>query len=336
MSLKYLYNNIFRYQEVPNDSVIYKASPSGFEIIKQEQGVLMSDINNKLSFGIPTAAELVENYTGNSIIMTSSNKLVEVPVTGTSPNKLLRLIDGSWQIVDFNIEYIKPELYDPSSWQLWIADDEINVINIPKEDIANNIYGVQYNETTNSFNVYSPDSYKKFVNEDYIQYKSSDSFKYVYQHAKFNTSIDSNDFNIYTCIYSSNVNEIFDGQISDHINLINMFDTNTFNIINKTFIFGGLYIKNVNPYTSTISCIIQMTDGENSYVTTNQTLRHINNMIINNDNTIITPVQFSTNKMSFNNFPQVNILFQKSSDDDPTEIYWYYPKNYINIYVMKG
>lgn len=66
-------------------------------------------------FGVPTASELVSNYTGKSIIVSKNNKLVEVPMEGTSPNKLLRYINDTWKIVDFNVEYIKPELYDPSS-----------------------------------------------------------------------------------------------------------------------------------------------------------------------------------------------------------------------------
>ena len=75
----------------------------------------MSD-GSTYSFGIPTAAELVRDYTGNnSLIMTQYNQLVEVPVEGTSPNKLLRYVNNAWKIVDFSVEYIKPELYNPSS-----------------------------------------------------------------------------------------------------------------------------------------------------------------------------------------------------------------------------
>ena len=98
MSLSYLYNNQFQYQDIPANAIIYRSGTSGFETIQQEQGILMSD-GTHYSFGIPTAAELIKNYTGNSIVMTCNNKLVEVPVEGTSPNKLLRQIDGQWKVV---------------------------------------------------------------------------------------------------------------------------------------------------------------------------------------------------------------------------------------------
>lgn len=58
MSLTYLQNNSFNYQDIPANAIVYRSETSGFTTIQQEQGVLMSD-GSTYSFGIPTAAELV-------------------------------------------------------------------------------------------------------------------------------------------------------------------------------------------------------------------------------------------------------------------------------------
>lgn len=340
MSLTYLSNNIFRFQEVDENSVIYKSTNSSFATIQASQGVLMCNVNNTLSFGIPTAAELVENYTGNSIVMTSANKLVEVPVTGSSLNKLLRLVDGAWQVVDFSVEYIKPELYDPSSWQLWIADDEINVINIPKEDISNKYYGVKFNNITETFDVVKPETYQGFTNtEIYIQYKNND-FKNVYENAVIYSNVSSDNSNLFSCLYSSNVSDIFDNKISNYIDNVLISENIYTNQIGLFCIYGGLYIENYNEHTSNASIVSIITDGINSYTNTRDNpLLNINQCIKNTDNSVIIPCEIVCLnhylKGSFTNHPSIYIMVQKSSEEDNSIFHWYYPRNYLNMYIQQ-
>lgn len=256
MSLTYLQNNSFNYQDIPANAIVYRSGTSGFETIQQEQGVLMSD-GSTYSFGIPTAAELVRDYSGNSIIMTKNNQLVKVPVEGTSPNKLLRYVNNTWKIVDFSVEYIKPELYNPSSWQLWIADSDINVINIPKDNISTNYYGVKYNETTNQFDVINPDLFTQARTRDYyINYKDVLSFETTSSEflIYFMTRVISNNF---TCIFSSNLKCIgnsYENNINNNYNehppfdtyldpINNVFPSNTLNNMHGVCVFGGLYLQ---------------------------------------------------------------------------------------------
>lgn len=203
--------NIFNYQNVPENHIIYRSGSGGFQTIANNNGVLMN-YNNEYKFGIPSAYELVNNYKDNSIVMTLNNQLTTVPVEGTSPNKLLRNIDGVWKIVDFNVQYIKPELYDSSSWQIWIADNEINVINIPKDKLY--MYGISYEN--NQFvltNLYNYD-----LNEVYIPYNNTTTdFVNVYTNAKIYADTDSNNTDLYTCIFSFDKNEIFNGIIANNI-----------------------------------------------------------------------------------------------------------------------
>ena len=246
MSLTYLKGNQFNYQDIPANAIVYRSGTSGFETIQQEQGVLMSD-GSTYSFGIPTATELVSNYTGNSLIMTKNNQLVEVPVEGTSPNKLLRYINNTWKIVDFSVEYIKPELYDPSSWQLWIADSDINVINIPKESINNNIWGVKYNTSTNTFNVYTPSAYNLAVSEITIPYTNyTDSFTRVYNNAIIYSNTNSSDSSLYTVFYSSQKSEIFNGDINNYIDDPSTITPAMRQNILSLIIHGGFLIENYN------------------------------------------------------------------------------------------
>ena len=344
MSLTYLQNNSFNYQDIPANAIVYRSGTSGFETIQQSQGVLMSD-GSTYSFGIPTAAELVSNYTGNnSIIMTENNQLVEVPSTGTSPNKLLRYIDNAWKIVDFSVEYIKPELYNPSSWQLWIADSDINVINIPKDNISTNYYGVKYNETTNQFDVINPDLFTQARTRDYyINYKDVSSFEIVSSSFHIPVNYEVMNSNRYACIFSSNLNYIrqpLDGQLSywhELLNAINnVFPSNTLDNIHGVCVFGGLYVKSVNEYTSNAEGICLVTDGVSSFQTTDPAIfRYIDRLPKVNDS-VIVPVEFyayNTEKVTFTRTPDIYIFIKTMIEDSIPEIIWCNNRNFVNVLV---
>lgn len=343
MSLTYLKSNQFNYQDIPANAIIYRSGTSGFETIQQEQGVLMTD-GSTYSFGIPTAAELVNNYTGKSIIMTQDNKLVEVPVEGTSPNKLLRYINNAWKIVDFSVEYIKPELYDPSSWQLWIADSDINVINIPKESINNNIWGVRHNTTTNQFNVYTPVAYDLAVSEvtmNYITTNHPDSFTQVYNNAIIYSNADSSDSSLYTVFYSSQKSEIFNGVINNYIDEpTTTITTNMRTNIMTIFLYGGIYIENYNEYTSNAAIVSIVTDGATSAINTDSgTFRNISQCIKLQNGNVITPVEIvciqDENSVTFSDPFKIYIMVQ--TDPQDTAVYhWYYPRNYMNMYIRNA
>ena len=350
MSLTYLQNNSFNYQDIPANAIVYRSGTSGFETIQQSQGVLMSD-GSTYSFGIPTAAELVSNYTGNnSLIMTKNNQLVEVPVEGTSPNKLLRYIDNAWKIVDFSVEYIKPELYDPSSWQLWIADSDINVINIPKDNISTNYYGVKYNETTNQFDVINPDLFTQARTRDYyINYKDVSSFEIIsssfmipYGIKGFESTTTSDK---YKCIFSSNLSNIGfmpKNNIKDDtwnellIGINNVFPSKTLDNIHGVCVFGGLYIRNVNKYTSNAEGICFVTDGISSFQTTDPAIFRYIDKINKVNNSVIVPVEFyayNTEKVTFTRTPDIYIFIVLSDSDDRSEFIWCNNHNFVNVLV---
>ena len=286
--------------------------------------------NNEYNFGIPTAYELVENYSDNSIVMTMNNKLVTVPVEGSSENKLLRYIDNQWKIVDFSIEYIKPELYNSNSWQLWIADDNINVINIPKDELYT--YGISY--SNNQFIL--TNLYEHNINEIFILYKNSTtSFKNVYTKAKLYANSNSNNTDLYTCIYSSDTNEIFNGDIVNDINTTYSYPPPDF-IIRDIYIYYGLLIKNANEFTSN-SKVISVCKNNTTSITyeDNGVFRNISNCV-SFDNTIIIPAETVSNLSNFIYSTDLKIYFMIQTDhNDTAEYYWYNPRNYINIYLKR-
>ena len=345
MSLTYLQSNQFNYQDIPANALIYRSGTSGFETIQQSQGVLMSD-GSTYSFGIPTAAELVSNYTGNnSLIMTENNQLVEVPSTGTSPNKLLRYIDNTWKIVDFSVEYIKPELYNPSSWQLWIADSDINVINIPKDNISTNYYGVKYNETTNQFDVINPDLFTQARTRDYyINYKDVSSFEII--SSSFDIPVEYEVYmnsNRYACIFSSNLNYIrqtLDESLSiwhellDAIN--NVFPSNTLDNIHSVCVFGGLYVKNVDEYTSNAEGICLVTDGVSSFQTTDPAIFRYIDRLPKVNNSVIVPVEFyayNTEKVTFTRTPDICVYIRVFHESRTSSCQWCNNRNFVNVLV---
>ena len=343
MSLTYLKSNQFNYQDIPANAIVYRSGTSGFETIQQSQGVLMSD-GSTYSFGIPTAAELVSNYTGNnSIIMTENNQLVEVPVEGTSPNKLLRYVNNAWKIVDFSVEYIKPELYNPSSWQLWIADNDINVINIPKESINNNIWGVSYNEITNTFNVYTPIAFDNLiVSEITIQYKNNtDSFTNAYKHAIIYSDSNSSNSSLYTVFYSSQKSEIFNGDINNYIDDPSTITSAMRQNILSLIIHGGFLIENYNDYTSNAVVVSIVTDGTTS-VTTSDTgvFRNVSQCIKLQNGNVILPAEIvcfssSPSAATFTNPFKIYSMIQ--TDPQDTAVYhWYYPRNFMNMYIRNA
>ena len=341
MSLTYLKDNQFNYQDIPANAIVYRSGTSGFETIQQEQGVLMSD-GSTYSFGIPTAAELVRNYTGNnSLIMTENNQLVEVPVEGTSPNKLLRYVNNAWKIVDFSVEYIKPELYNPSSWQLWIADSDINVINIPKESINNNFWGVKYNTSTNTFNVYTPSAYNLAVSEITIPYKNNtDSFTNVYNNAILYRNNFDVDYSLYTVFYSSQKSEIFNGVINNYIDNPSTITSEMRQNISSIIIHGGLLIENYNDYTSNAIVVSVVTDGTTSVTNTDSgTLRNISQCIkLQNGNVILPAEIVCLNNNKYNTFTNpFKIYIMIKTDRRDTAVYhWYYPRNYMNMYIRNA
>lgn len=288
--------------------------------------------NNEYNFGIPTAYELVDNYSDNSIVMTMNNKLVTVPVEGSSENKLLRYIDNQWKIVDFSIEYIKPELYNSNSWQLWIADDNINVINIPKDELYT--YGISYSD--NQFiltNLYEHD-----INEIFIPYKNTiTSFKNVYTKAKLYANSNSNNTDLYTCIYSSNTNEIFNRDIFNDINTTYSYPPPDF-IISMIYIYYGLLIKNANEYTSNSKIIVRCKNNTKSKIEAdNSSFRNMSNCISFN-NTIIMPIETVSHLESLDFIYSYDLkiyLMIQTDPNDTAEYYWYYPRNYINIYLKR-
>ena len=350
MSLTYLKSNQFNYQDIPANAIIYRSGTSGFETIQQEQGVLMSD-GSTYSFGIPTAAELVNNYTGKSIVMTQDNKLVEVPVEGTTPNKLLRYIDNAWKIVDFSVEYIKPELYDPSSWQLWIADSDINVINIPKDTISTNYYGVKYNETTDQFDIINPALFTQARTRDYyINYKDASSFEIV--SSKFQLYYIDRDIilsNNSTCIFSSNLKCIgnnYEDNINNnynvhpwdtHLNAINnVFPSETLDNIHGVCVFGGLYLRNVNEYTSNAEGICIVTDGVSSFQTTDPEIFRYIDRLPKVNNSVTVPVEFyayNTEKVTFTRTPDIYVFIKILMEDDIGDIKWCNNRNFVNVLV---
>lgn len=341
MSLTYLKGNQFNYQDIPANAIVYRSGTSGFETIQQEQGVLMSD-GSTYSFGIPTAAELVSNYTGNnSLIMTENNQLVEVPVEGTSPNKLLRYINNSWKIVDFSVEYIKPELYNPSSWQLWIADSDINVINIPKESINNNFWGVKYNTSTNTFNVYTPSAYNLAVSEITIPYKNNtDSFTNVYNNAIIysNSSILKS---LMSLIFSSQKSEIFNGVINNYIdNQILTITSEMRQNISSIIIHGGILIENYNDYTSNAIVFSNVTDGTKEVLTYDyEVFMNVSQCIKLQNGNVILPVEIvcldSARSTTFTNPFKIYIMI-KTDPQDTAVYHWYYPRNFMNMYIRNA
>ena len=357
MSLTYLQNNSFNYQDIPANAIVYRSGTSGFETIQQSKGVLMSD-GSTYSFGIPTAAELVGNYTSNnSLIMTENNKLVEVPVEGSSTNKLLRYINNTWKIVDFSVEYIKPELYDPSSWQLWIADSDINVINIPKDNISANYYGVKYNELTNQFNVIPPDLYTQARTRDYyINYKDGSSYDILLSsfpiHIYYHMDID---LNYSICIFSSNLKCIgfdYDRNINNpdntnygsiYLNATNnVFSPEILSNISGVVVFGGLYVKKITENCNKTECICTVTDGISSFQTTNpEIFKYINKLYKVNDSGII-PVKiyaYNTEKVKFTRTPDIYLYIKIYMDDDGSvidDIRWCSNPNFVNVLVTSG
>ena len=342
MSLTYLQSNQFNYQDIPANAIVYRSGTSGFETIQQSQGVLMSD-GSTYSFGIPTAEELISNYKGNSIVMTQFNKLVEVPVEGTSPNKLLRYINNAWKIVDFSVEYIKQELYDPSSWQIWIADNDINVINIPKESINNNIWGVKYITSTNTFNVFTPDAYNLAVSEITIQYMNkTTSFENVYNNAIIYSSDNSSDSSLYTVFYSSQKSEIFNGVVQNYI--LDPTATTISSSLRKNimtiFLYGGIYIENYNDYTSNAAIVSIVTDGTTTATNTDSgSFRNISQCIKLQNGGVIIPVEIvciqSSNGFTFTNPFKIYIMI-KTDRQDTAVYHWYYPRNYMNMYIRNA
>lgn len=335
MSLTYLIGggNIFNYQNIPENYIIYRSgSNGGFQTITNNIGVLMN-YNNEYKFGIPTAYELVENYSDNSIVITNDNKLVTVPVEGTSENKLLRYIDNQWKIVDFSIEYIKPELYNSNSWQLWIADSDINVINIPKDELY--MYGISYSD--NQFIL--TNLYEHNINEVYISYNNSTTaFVNVYTNAKIYTDVNSNNTDLYTCIFSHNKNEIFNGIITSCLNNITNVGISPDFYIKGVYNYAGLLIKNANDYTSKSKMITLVKNEEQQNVYTDSVfLRNVFNGVSLN-NIYITPIEIY-NKISNTNFIyNTNFKFYcmiQTDSNDTAEYYWYYPRNYINMYLIR-
>lgn len=333
MSLTYLIGgggNIFNYQNIPENYLIYRSGSNGFQTITNNTGILMN-YNNEYNFGIPTAYELVDNYSDNSIVMTMNNKLVTVPVEGSSENKLLRYIDNQWKIVDFSIEYIKPELYNSNSWQLWIADSDINVINIPKDELY--MYGISYSD--NQFIL--TNLYKHNINEIIVKYNNTEAFKNVYEKAKLYANSNSNNTDLYTCIYSSDTNEIFNGDIVNDINTTYSYPPPDF-IIREIYIYYGLLIKNANEFTSNSKVIFICKNNTTSIINVDQlSFRNISNCI-SFDNNIIIPVETWSNIMSSNFIYSYDLkiyLMIQTDPNDTAEYYWYYPRNYINIYLKR-
>lgn len=335
MSLTYLIGggNIFNYQNIPENYIIYRSgSNGGFQTITNNIGVLMN-YNNEYKFGIPTAYELVENYSDNSIVMTNDNKLVTVPVEGTSENKLLRYIDNQWKIVDFSIEYIKPELYNSNSWQLWIADSDINVINIPKDELY--MYGISYSD--NQFIL--TNLYEHNINEVYIQYNNSTTaFVNVYTNAKIYTDVNSNNTDLYTCIFSHNKNEIFNGIIASYLSNIRNVGIAPDFYINRVYIYCGLLIKNANNYTSNSKMITLVKNEEQQNVFTDSVF--LNNVFngVSLNNIYITPIEIYNIISNTNFIYNTNFKFYCMIQNDPNDIaeyYWYYPRNYINMYLIR-
>jgi len=334
MSLSYLCNNSFHYQDIPANALIYRAGTSGFEVIQPAEGVLMSD-GTSYSFGVPSAAQLVSNYTGNSIVMTCNNKLVEVPIEGTSQNKILRQIDGQWKIVDFSVQYIKPELYDPSSWQLWIADSDIHVINIPKND--SNTYAVNYDTEADQFNITRLNIVQSAsIGHISISHWMPSSGAAISDVAIINKvdlsqSITSYDTSSLSLIYCSNKKSIFNGKISNYIqNPPSLVYSNATYIM----IHGGILIENYNDYTQGAQIIAIVKNGDDVYYKKDATFMHVETAVKYNNNVIIPVsiiVKDSTDTINLNN-PQIYIGIYTNTTDTAT-YHWYYLRNFIEIYV---
>lgn len=334
MSLTYLIGgggNIFNYQNIPENYLIYRSGSNGFQTITNNTGILMN-YNNEYNFGIPTAYELVDNYSDNSIVMTMNNKLVTVPVEGSSENKLLRYIDNQWKIVDFSIEYIKPELYNSNSWQLWIADDNINVINIPKDELYT--YGISYSD--NQFiltNLYEHD-----INELHISYKKgTTSFKNVYTKAKLYANSNSNNTDLYTCIYSFNINEIFNGDLANDIYLNNINPPTKDFVLKKIWIYFGLFIKNTNIYTSNSKLVLLLKNDTTSIIFEDKnSLLNFSGCISFNNNYTLPVNVYSNVKPTFIYSTDLKIYLMVHCDsNDTAEYYWYKPRNYLTAYLKR-
>jgi hypothetical protein len=326
--------NIFNYQNVPENHIIYRSGSSGFQTIANNNNGVLMNYNNEYKFGIPSAYELVNNYKDNSIVMTLNNQLTTVPVEGTSPNKLLRNIDGVWKIVDFNVKYIKPELYDSNSWQIWIADDEINVINIPKDKLY--MYGISYEN--NQFVLTNLEN--NDLNEVYIPYNNTTTdFVNVYTNAKIYADTNSNNTDLYTCIFSHNKNEIFNGIIADNIGSITNVGITPDFYINRVYIYCGLLIRNANDYTSNSKFItLAKNEEQEKFQTDTANLRNVFNGISLN-NIYITPMEILNNSLGSNFIYNTNFKFYcmiQNDINDTAEYYWYYPRNYINMYLKRA
>lgn len=334
MSLTFLKSNNFDYQNIPSNSVIYRSTTSSFATIPITQGILMVDVNNTLKFGIPTASELIPNYTNNTIVMTSNNKLVPVPVSGTSSNKLLRQINGNWQIVDFSVEYIKPSLYNSLSWQLWIADSDINVINIPKQDISNQYWGVKYDNSTNTFIIANPNSQliQQFNNEYYIPYNDSTAFTIVSNRTVIYSNTSSNHTSLYTCIFSSNKNQLFDGTFSSYVQFPISINQYLFKNGYNTYIYGGFYIENINAYTSLCSCITLVQASNKQSVSIYGLQNFPNIMHLVSKDKLIIPFQNHISCANLTTFPNIYMMIQKASTNDTSVWRWFFPRNLMNIF----
>ena len=336
MSVAIISNNQFNYQDIPANALIYRAGTSGFEAIQPAEGVLMST-GTSYYFKNITAYDIVKNYSDNSIIVADGSSLTSVPVEGTSENKLLRFIGNKWKIVDFSMYYLKPELYDPSSWQLWIADYDINVINIPK-DVLSEYCGVRYNEESNQFDIISPALFN--TTEAYYAYaNSTTAFMNVYTNAIINKGTESDDISLYSCFYSSDLTKIFDGSISSDIVKSTIPGTaETFTNVTQIHIIGGIYIENYDTTADPAICCA-ITDGTRTdiYKGYNFT-RNISNFITDGTNAVV-PVQLnlitSGGERSYSRIPDIYLLILTTSTDTGT-YHWYYPRNYMNMYVVRN
>ena len=239
------------------------------------------------------------------------------------------------------MEYIKPELYDPSSWQLWIADSDINVINIPKESINNNIWGVKYNTSTNTFNVYTPSAYNLAVSEITIPYtNNTDSFTNVYNTAIIYSDSNSSNSSLYTVFYSSQKSEIFNGDINNYIDDPSTITPAMRQNILSLIIHGGFLIENYNDYTSNATVVSIVTDETTSVTRSdNDVLRNVSQCIKLQNGNVILPVEITcfsfSSATTFTNPFKIYIMIQ--TDPQDTAVYhWYYPRNFMNMYIRNA
>lgn len=173
MSIAYVYENKFYYQDIPDNNIIIKQGASSFTDIAPTEGYLMYNGVNYY-FGYPTAAEMISNYsdTNNLIIQTENNTLKQIPVYGDLSAKVIKVISNEYQLVDFTPENAISELYNSSSNQIFITSEgNWNVINIPTESISNNYWGVKYDNISDKFTVVNPDNY--YIQEQFTRIKYS-------------------------------------------------------------------------------------------------------------------------------------------------------------------